>query len=199
MEPFERRNHRLENAGGSVRGWPGEGLIALSGCLAVPPCAALCSGAGGETPVPWLGSAPRGLPAAGLAGDEGQGGEAEEKEGLRSLPFPQRGMRGTAPASRQGCRAPPACPGPRGMARGRGPGERRHGALAVMVQRQSCVQHAPAHRRSLTWGGAGLPSPQFKLEKGIFSEAIRIKPCCSCLPGLLRGLHGSPGEPVCAK
>lgn len=38
MELFERCNHRLENAGGSVRGWPGEGLIGLclSVCLSPP-------------------------------------------------------------------------------------------------------------------------------------------------------------------
>lgn len=47
MEPFERCNHRLENAGGSVRGWPGEGLIGLwlSGCLSPPlPWAAALEG-----------------------------------------------------------------------------------------------------------------------------------------------------------
>lgn len=39
MEPFEYSNHRLENAGGSVRGWPGEGLIGfcLSVCLSPAP------------------------------------------------------------------------------------------------------------------------------------------------------------------
>lgn len=90
----------------------------LSGCAALR-SAALRSAAGTEGRLRSLGSAPRGLSAAGQAGSEGQGGEAEAKEGPRSLPFPaEAGMRGTALASRRGAS---------GLLRpeGLGPGEAR--------------------------------------------------------------------------
>lgn len=142
MEPFEHRNHRLENAGGSVGGWPGEGLIAP--CLAVWLC------------LPALQRGRRGGYAAlaGLPGGSQQRGtlEAKARAGklrrrrvpVPSLPCWGRNARDGARLSPRRRRPAPA----RGAWPGRGPGERRHGALAVIFQRQSCLQHAPAPREA---------------------------------------------------
>lgn len=115
MEPFERRNHRVENAGGSVGGWPGEGLIAP--CLAVWLCPALRSAAGPAGRLRFLGSAPRGSQRRGRL-------EAKARAGkLRGRRVPVR----SPSLLRQECegrRPPPAEAPPPAPARGAWPGER---------------------------------------------------------------------------
>lgn len=268
MEPFERSNHRLENAGGSVRGWPGEGLIGLwlSGCLSPPlPWAAASEGTPtlrGQQRVPghagllgdtsksrcWrpspgpCGSAPaaavsrggRGLLSVllprdfqdrGWLGSKGQGGEGWGEGGSPPCSRPCWGR--SARNGHRPCQGRPVWHGggPAAWATHRRPQRqgplwggdrdlwRRCGAFPCVVvicpwqpvsekmgglvfSASSCPKQRPHSGACSSFSACHVV---LLVKKGHFSKAIRIKPCGSCLSGLLRGLPRSPREPVCTR